>query len=83
MMIASAAKLVVHRLGRPINNKDPIPRENLVSISKLLPEGTLSEKNVLLDWIIDTRSFIIALPSEKYHKLNNFISKLLTDGVTS
>ena len=83
MRIASAAMFDFYILGRTLNNKDPIPRENLVSISKIIAKGTLSERIVLLRWILDTRIFTIVLPADKHQKFNNFISNIMIDGVTS
>ena len=33
--------LVVHVVGRPPDEKDPIPRKNIVSEDKILAEGSL------------------------------------------
>ena len=45
---------------------EPISRDEIVAINKLLAEGTPSEINICLGWSINTRLFLIALPYDKH-----------------
>jgi hypothetical protein len=60
--------LLLDLLGRPIRSDEPLHRDPLLAISKLLAEGRLTEIQVVLGWEIDTRRLLIRLPADK-HKL--------------
>ena len=53
-------------LGRPADANEPMPRDDLVAINKLLSEGSFSERKEVLGWIINTREFTTSLPDEKH-----------------
>ena len=57
--------LAIHILFRPRNQDDPIHRDDVLSLHKLLAERRLEEQKVFLGWLIDTRRFIIRIPYEK------------------
>jgi hypothetical protein len=61
----NAIALAIHTIFRPVNEKDPIDRDDVISIRKLLAEGKLEEVKVVLGWIIDTRRFLIKLTNDK------------------
>ena len=61
----NAIALAIHILFRPRNTNDPIHRDDVLSLRKLLAEGRLEEQKVFLGWLIDTRRFIIRIPYEK------------------
>ena len=60
-----AIALATYTIFRPTNEDDPIPRNNILSIRKLLAESRLEEIKTVLGWVINTRSFRISLPDEK------------------
>ena len=60
-----ALLLAIHTMCRPLDDAEPIPREDCLSLGKLEEEGRLSERFTLLGWNIDTRALKIALPSKK------------------
>ena len=57
--------LAAHTIFRPTNKDDPLPRNDILSIAKLLAESRLEEIKTVLGWVINTRLFCISLPSEK------------------
>ena len=61
-----AILLALEIMGRSINKNDPIPRDNLASISKLIAEAELTETKILLGWKINTRNLTVSLPDDKY-----------------
>ena len=60
-----AVALAIHTVYRPANKDDPLPRDSALCLRKLLAEGRLEERKVILGWLIDTRRFIIQLPRDK------------------
>ena len=69
--------LAIDIMGRPNCDHEPIPRDNLVSMSKLLAECRLEESKTLLGWVINTRSLHISLPQDKFIAWSNSIQDLL------
>ena len=61
----NAVALALHTFFRPINEGDPVPRDDILSLRKLLAEGRLEETKMVLGWYIDTRAFIIKLAKDK------------------
>ena len=61
----NAIALAIHTIFRPVNKEDPIDRDDVISIRKLLAEGKLEEIKVVLGWVIDTRRFLIMLTDDK------------------
>ena len=61
----NAVALALHTFYRPKNPDDPIPRDDILSLRKLLAEGGLTEIKRVLGWYIDTRRFLIKLTSDK------------------
>jgi hypothetical protein len=62
-----AVPLAMHCTSRPhAGNKEPIMRRSILSIIKLLAEGTHAEIQVVLGWLLDTRRFLISLPDDKF-----------------
>ena len=39
--MSAATLLAIHALGRPVSDSEPLPRDDLASIKKLLAEGRL------------------------------------------
>ena len=44
--LAAATLLAIHAIGRPVSNNEPLPRDDLASIKKLLAEGPLLKRHV-------------------------------------
>ena len=60
-----AVPLALDVINRPVNNDDPIPRDNILSRRKLIAEGGLEEIKTVLGWRIDTHAFRIYVPEDK------------------
>ena len=55
----------------------PIPRDEMVSITKLVAELGMSEQKIILGWMYDSRRLLISLPREKYLAWSHQIRDLL------
>jgi hypothetical protein len=51
----NAALLAIDLMGRPTHPNDPLPRDPLIAVKKVVAEGTPSEVLIILGWQIDTR----------------------------
>ncbi len=61
----AAMLLAMHVIGRPFDADDPIPRKDIVSLSKLAAEGMMSETKMILGWLFNSNRLTISLPFEK------------------
>ena len=61
----NAVALALHTFFRPVNEDDPVPRDDILSLRKLLAEGRLEETKTVLGWYIDSRAFVIKLAADK------------------
>ena len=50
-----ALLLAIHILARPLQSDEPIPRETMAALNKLISEAGLSELKINLGWLFDTR----------------------------
>ena len=75
-----AVPLAIHALGRPQADKEHLPRDNLVSISKLAAEGTPAEEIVMLGFSLNTRSLTVALPEHKFVAWTDSIKSITKKG---
>jgi hypothetical protein len=60
--------LAIHVLCRPLDQHEPIIREDCLSLGKLMEEGSLSEIFTILGWNVNTRDLTIALPPKKFNR---------------
>jgi hypothetical protein len=72
-----AMLLAIHTLCHPLDPNNPIPHDDCLSVGKLEEEGQLSEKAVILGWIVDTRPFTIAIPSKKNIRWDQDLAHIL------
>ena len=64
--LENAILLTIHIAARPIHAEEPIPREEMAALTKLLSEARLEETKVILGLFFDFRRMIVALPLNKY-----------------
>ena len=74
---SAATLLAIHALGRPASDSEPLPRDDLASIKKLLAEGTPSEVLCLLGWDADARRLLLRLPWSKHLAWRDDMLRLL------
>jgi hypothetical protein len=60
-----APLLAIHAMARPLQTEEPIPRETMAALNKLISEAGLTEQKVNLGWLFDTRRLLISLPDNK------------------
>jgi hypothetical protein len=72
-----AMLLAIHVLFQPVDKREPIKRDDCLSLGKLQEEGFLSENPIVLGWEINTRSLTIKLPSKKFKNWHQDLSKVL------
>ena len=75
--------LIMHILFRPVATNEPISRDDVLSIRKLLGEGTLAERKIILGWILNTRLFRVFLPDDKAKAWTDEILALLANTKTN
>ena len=73
----------IHTIGRPLLQKEPITRTDLMCLRKLLAEGRLEEEKNILGWNINTRSFSISLPTHKFRAWSQSMTTILQVGSTT
>jgi hypothetical protein len=58
----------MHITSRPHagNKLEPLPRRTLLSIPKLVSEGSPAEIQTVLGWRLDTRRLSLSLPDDKH-----------------
>ena len=74
--------LAMHVTSRPHagDDREPIVRRTLLSLPKLLAEGSPAEVQNVLGWRINTRSLSIALPDDKYRAWMSDIQTVIDRG---
>ena len=75
--LGGAALLDLHIFGRPADDNEPIPRDDLVAMKKILSEDSLSEVKEVLGWIINTRDFTVSFPDKKFKEWSDQIIRIL------
>ena len=77
-----ATPLGFHLMGRPIQAKEPLPRDELECSNKRIAEGAMAERKVYLGWLIDTHAMTIHLPAHKAKAWDKSIAIILQSGRT-
>ena len=66
MRLENAILLAIHVAARPIHPEEPVPREEMAALAKLLAEAGLEETKMILGLFFDFRRMTVALPKNKY-----------------
>jgi hypothetical protein len=75
-----AVPLAMHVTSRPHAGKsEALLRRAMLSMLKLVAEGSPSEQQIVLGWLLDTRRLLISLPSDKYEAWLRTINRLIKD----
>jgi hypothetical protein len=59
--------------------QEPIARRLILSIPKLLAEGSPAERQIVLGWMLDTQRLLISLPEDKYKAWVDSINKIVAN----
>eukprot|EP00957_Ditylum_brightwellii_P210416 15364944-Ditylum_brightwellii.AAC.4 len=59
--VEAVLPLALHLMFPPLSDNEPICHTNVLSLRKLVAEGTLCEILKYIGWLINTRAFTIAL----------------------
>ena len=78
-----AVPLAIHAVGRPQTENEDVPRDNLVSTSKLEAEGIPTEQIVMLGFTLDTRRLTVALPPHKFSAWSSSITEIRRKGLST
>eukprot|EP00978_Attheya_sp_CCMP212_P032524 scaffold127488_cov44-Attheya_sp.AAC.2 len=79
---AAAIPLAMHIVGRPRTGNEPIPREELLALKKLVAEGGLAEIHFFLGWALDLRQLFVLLPIPKFNAWSDVIEGIIASAVT-
>jgi hypothetical protein len=73
-----AVPLAIHVTSRPhAGDLEPVKRRPLLSPEKLAAEGLLVEVQNVLGWSLDTRRFLVTLPSDKFQAWTRDVKEIL------
>ena len=61
--------LAISIFFHPIAPNEPIPRDDAAVLNKLIAEGDMSEVNLILGWLYDTRHLVVSPPPPQIHSL--------------
>jgi hypothetical protein len=76
-----AVPLAIHVTSRPHMGADePVNRREIVSAPKLEAEGGPAEEQVVLGWILQTRTLLIILPSDKFGAWSSDLRIIVANG---
>eukprot|EP00957_Ditylum_brightwellii_P147269 11214154-Ditylum_brightwellii.AAC.1 len=64
--LEQAMLLAIHVAARPVSTNEPLPRDEMASLSKLATEAQAEEENTILGWFFDFRTLTVALPENKH-----------------
>jgi hypothetical protein len=77
---AGAHLLAVAATARPSHEDEPIPREEMEAVNKLIAEATPEESKMILGWLMNFRKLIISLPDNKHLAWSKSIQEILVRG---
>jgi len=78
-----APPLIIHSLFRPLDENEPVPRNDNISDDKLKGEGQPSEQRIMLGWLIDTTCMRVFLPLTKALAWATDIKQILNSNAIS
>ena len=78
-----AIALAIHAVGRPLAENETVPRNHLISKSKLKAEAALTELLIMLGWLLNTRQLLIQLPDHKWSVWRKTLVDMIKKGKTT
>ncbi len=77
MRLERAILLAIYTAARPKLSTEPIPREEMAALNKLLAEAGCEEIKTILGWVFDFRRLLISLPENKYKAWSDAIRNMI------
>jgi len=77
---AGAHLLAIAATARPSHVGEPIPREEMEAVNKLVAEATPEETKVILGWLMNFHKLIVSLPINKFQAWSESIQVILVKG---
>jgi hypothetical protein len=72
--------LAMHVTSRPHAGKwEPILRRAILSVPKLLKEGSPAEQQIVLGWLLDARRLLVSLPDDEHSAWLSTIERIITN----
>ena len=78
--LSRATLLAIHASARPQHPSEPIPREEMAALAKLLAEAGPEEQKIILGWLFDFRRMLVLLPDHKFIAWTQAIKTILSTG---
>jgi len=78
-----AILLAIHTAARSRHPDEPIPREEMAAIQKLLAEARCEEIKIVLGWLLNFRLLRISLPDNKFQAWSTAATDILRRGSTT
>ena len=75
-----ATLLAIHIIARQKHLSEPIPREEMAALAKLLAEAGAEETKTILGWNFDFRQLLVSLPENKFIAWSEAITKIMDRG---
>jgi hypothetical protein len=76
-----AVPLAMFVTSRPhAGDNEPILRRAILSMIKLLAEGSPAEVQIVLGWLLNTRRLLVALPEDKYQAWRKTLEGIIKKG---
>ena len=83
MRLERAILLAIHVAARPRHESEPIPREEMAALAKLIAEAKLEERKTILGWNFDFRRLTISLPENKFEAWSRAIQDIIEEETVS
>ena len=80
MRLEQAILLVIHVASRPKDANEPIPREDMAALNKLIAEAGPEETKIILGCFFNFRKLLISLPENKYVAWSEIIKEMMAKG---
>ena len=78
-----AILLAIFTAARPKHPSEPIPREEMAALAKLIAEAGLEETKTILGWEFDFRRMLVSMLENKFTAWSEAISSILEKGVAT
>ena len=78
--VTNVVPLAIHSIFCPVDNNEPIHRDDILSAQKMKGEGALCEVKQILGWTVDSRKFTVSLSTEKESHWQQNLDQLIQKG---